>query len=46
MLGKGGDGAITVQGAFTGDVANILWNKVLRRVQTRKGQNNLVHTLS
>ena len=40
--GKGGD--ILVQGCVTNDAANVLRNKVFRRVKTKKGQNTVVHT--
>ena len=44
MVGRGECGDIRVQGGVTNGVDNVLWNKILKRVQTKKGQNNLVHT--
>ena len=44
MLGKEVGSAIGLQVGATNDVANGLWNEIIRRVQTKNGQNNLVHT--
>ena len=42
MVGKGEDGDIGVQVGVIDVVANILWNKIIRRV-LKYGQNTVVH---
>ena len=37
---------ITIHGNVTDFVANVLWNKIGERIQTKKGQNTVVHTLT
>ena len=44
MVDKGLDGDIRVKGVVTNGVANVLWSIILRRVQTKKVQNTVVHT--
>ena len=44
MVDKGECGAIRLQGGITNGVTNVLWYKIIRRVETKKGQNTVVHT--
>ena len=43
MVGKGEVGFIGVKGGVNYGVVNVLWNKIIRRVQTTKSHNTLVH---
>ena len=44
MVGMGEGSAIGFQLVVTNGVTNLLWNKIIRRVQTKKGQNTVFHT--
>ena len=44
MVGKWEVGDIGVQGGVTNGVAKVKWIKIIRNSQTKKCQNNIVHT--
>ena len=44
MVGKWKVGDIGVQEGVTNCVAKVKWIKILRKFQTKQGQNNVVHT--
>ena len=44
MVGKWEVGDILVQGYVTNGVAKVKWIKIIRKFQTEKCQNTVVHT--
>ena len=44
MVSKREDGVFIIKDGVTDGVANMLQNKIIIRVKTKKGQNTLVHT--
>ena len=43
MVGKGRGGAIEVQVGVSDGVAHVLQHKIIRRVKTKRFQNNVLH---
>ena len=44
MLSKGEGGDIGFQEGVTNGVTNVLWNKIIRKIKTKKVQRTALHT--